>query len=104
MTNGASGTQISPGKRRLTAGCDHVDETPSRRNAAGLKLAGVLGSTPTNGIVEKRGPPHWIFRPTTLEATPSATTYTRTSPVPARLFGIEMFTWSSPAYAATGPA
>ena len=22
----------------------------------------------------------------------------------ARLFGIEMFTWSSPAYAATGPA
>src|ERR1039458_5977043 len=49
-------------------------------------------------------PYHWMFRPTTLEATPSATTYSRTSPRPARLFGIEMLIWSSPGYAATSPA
>ena len=62
--------------------------------------------SPGKGVREDAslGPHHWIFSPTTLEATPSATTYTRTSPVPARLFGIEMFTWSRPTYAATGPA
>src|SRR5271166_1674242 len=45
-----------------------------------------------------------MLRPTTLEATPSATTYTRTWPVPAKLLGIEMLIWSRPGYAATGPA
>ena len=35
---------------------------------------------------------HCTFSVATFDATPSATKYTRASPVPARLFGIEMFT------------
>ena len=44
----------------------------------------------------RRRRPQRKLRPTTLETTPSATRYTRTSPAPARLDGMEMFTWSSP--------
>src|SRR5258707_8504105 len=52
-----------------------------------LKLNSTSHHTPIGWLAN-----HCTLRPTTFEATPSATTYTRTSPMPARLFGIEMFT------------